>query len=119
MFYLLFFLPISLLILLKLYDKIFGNGIEQKNNKANKIAQKRLKNAKKCIKNNNFDKFFEEIEKSLWGYFADKFKVDIAELSKEKITNYFSAMNIEKKIEQKFIALLNFSTFSSSISSYL
>ncbi|MDA1009146.1 MAG: BatD family protein [Bacteroidetes bacterium] len=111
LFYLLFFLPIGFLIFFKIYDTIVGktntNSTEWKNRKANKIAQKRLKNAQKCINNADFDGFFEEIEKSLWGYFADKFKVNSAELSKETVTNYFVSSEINKQIEEKFIALLN------------
>jgi hypothetical protein len=51
--------------------------------------------------------FFEEIEKSLWGYFASKFKVDSAELSKETVARHFDASDIHKEIEEKFITLLN------------
>ena len=111
LFYLLFFLPIGFLIFFKIYNTIVGekntNSTQWKNRKANKIAQKRLKNAQKCINNADFDGFFEEIEKSLWGYFADKFKVNSAELSKETVTNYFASSEINKQIEEKFIALLN------------
>ena len=111
LFYFLFLLPIVLLILLQTYNTIIRknkkNSTDWKNRKASKIAKKRLKNAKKCIKTSNFDKFFEEIEKSLWGYFADKFKVDSAELSKETVTRYFDSSEINKEIEEKFISLLN------------
>ncbi len=111
LFYLLFFLPIILLILLNIYNTIVGekntNSSKWKKKKASKIAQKRLKNAQKRINKADFDGFFEEIEKSLWGYFADKFKVNSAELSKETITNYFDSTEINEKIETAFIALLN------------
>ncbi len=110
-FYLLFFLPIVLLILLWAYVKIIGktdtNNKDWKNKKANKIALKRLKTAQKCIKNNDFDGFFEEIEKSLWGYFADKFKIQIAELSKETISVHFNSSAINTEIKIQFIALLD------------
>ena len=110
-FYLLFLSPIIILILILIYEKIKKakgiNSVEQKNKKANKIAQKRLKMAQKCINKDNFDRFFEEIEKSLWGYFADKFKVNPAELSKQTITNYFSNSKIDKQIQKEFIHILN------------
>ena len=116
LFYFLLLLPIFILFLLIIYDKTSGKrntkGIKWKNTKANKIALKRLKNAQKCIKNNDFDDFFEEIEKSLWGYFADKFKVNPADLSKETITDYFNSSDINKEIEGKFIDLLNESEFA-------
>ena len=115
-FYLLLFLPIGILILLKIYEKTIGKidpkSNNWKNKKANKIALKRLKSAQKCIKNNDFDGFFEEIEKSLWGYFADKFKVNSANLSKETISDYFDSAAINKEIEEKFINLLNESEFA-------
>ena len=115
-FYLLLFLPIGILILLKIYEKTIGKtdpkSNKWKNKKANKIALKRLKSAQKCIKNNDFDRFFEEIEKSLWGYFADKFKVNSANLSKETVSDYFDSAAINKEIEEKFINLLNESEFA-------
>ena len=111
LFYTLFFIPIFLLIFLWIYTKIIGktdtSTSDWKNKKANKIALKRLKTAQTCINSNNFDGFFEEIEKSLWGYFADKFKVAIADLSKETVSTYFKSSAIESTIENKFIALLD------------
>jgi len=111
LFYFLFFLPIVLLILLWVYIKTVGkidtNSKDWKNKKANKIALKRLKTAQNCIKNNDFDGFFEEIEKSLWGYFADKFKIQIAELSKETISIHFNSSAINTEIESQFISLLD------------
>ena len=110
-FYTLFFFPIVLLILLWIYIKTVGkigaNSKDWKNKKANKIALKRLKTAQNCIKNNDFDGFFEEIEKSLWGYFADKFKIQIAELSKETISIHFNSSAINVEIKSQFIALLD------------
>tara|TARA_B100001758_G_C18416180_1_gene619919 strand:+ start:254 stop:2008 length:1755 start_codon:yes stop_codon:yes gene_type:complete len=111
LFYTLFFLPIFLIIIIWIYNLIHGNTDKKnnkwKNKKANKIALKRLKNAQKCINNNDFDLFFQETEKSLWGYFADKFKINIANLSKETISNYFHANTIDSKVEIEFIALLD------------
>ena len=111
LFYLLLILPITLLIIYETYNKILGSrnteSIEWKNRKANKIAQKRLENAKKCINIEDFSGFFEEIEKSLWGYFAYKFKVSPSELSKKTITNYFKSSKVNKEIEEEFISLLN------------
>ena len=51
--------------------------------------------------------FFEEIEKALWGYFADKFNVSHSQLSKETIEYYFKRNNIEIDLQNNFIELLN------------
>ena len=111
LFILIFFLPIFLIILLWIHNTIVGktdtNSSDWKNKKANKIALKRLKYAQNCINNNDFDSFFEEIEKSLWVYFADKFKVSIADLSKETVSAHFYSNAIDINTEKKFIALLD------------
>ena len=60
----------------------------------------------------NFEGFFEETEKSLWGYFADKFKVQIADLSKESVESYFNDNNIKKDVEIRFIELINHCEFA-------
>ena len=86
--------------------------ISRKKRRATKIAIRRLKDAKECIKNNNFDLFFEEIEKSLWGYFANKFNVDKSKLSKETIESYFNNYNISNENKLNFINLLNDCEFS-------
>lgn len=88
------------------------NKKETRRKKSNKIAIKRLKNASFCLKNGNFNQFFEEIEKSLWGYFADKFEVNSSELSKETIDLYFNKRNVKTETKNNFISLLNICEFA-------
>jgi len=88
------------------------NPVETKRRKSTKIAIKRLKNASFFLKNDNFDQFFEEIEKSLWGYFADKFEVNSSELSKETIDLYFSKRHIKTETKNNFVSLLNICEFA-------
>ena len=107
----LFILPILLFVSLIAYFKITNrrdeNSVFNKSRKATNIAQKRLKNAQKHLNMNEKELFFEDIEKSLWGYFADKFAVELSQLSKESIQHYFSKNMISEKTEIQFIALLN------------
>jgi hypothetical protein len=74
-----------------------------RNRKAGKIARKRLKNADICLKNNQFDKLYEEILKALWGYFSDKLNIPQADLTKTRIAFALS----EKKIDETIIEKLN------------
>ena len=87
------------------------NPIEIRRRKSTKIAIKRLRNARFCLKNDNFDQFFEETEKALWGYFADKFEVNSSELSKETIDLYFDKRNIKPETKNNFVSLLNICEF--------
>ena len=111
LFWVLFILPILLFVSLIAYFKITNrrdeNSVFNKSRKATNIAQKRLKNAQKHLNMNEKELFFEDIEKSLWGYFADKFAVELSQLSKESIQHYFSKNTISEKTEIQFIALLN------------
>ena len=96
----------SLITIKFILNKRVINTTDLRRRKSNKIAIKRLKNAQKCIKNNNFSAFFEEIEKSLWGYFADKFNISSANLTKENIDYYFTKNSIDKILKDNFINLL-------------
>ena len=109
--YILFFLPIILMILLSIILSVRNknplNLIDKKHKLAKKIASKRLKKAKEFLNTKNYDGFYEEIEKSLWGYFSDKFKVDIINLSKDSINDYFTKHQISKDVKNQFIDLIN------------
>ena len=109
--YFLFFLPLILMVLLSviLFDRNKNplNLIDKKHKLAKKIASKRLKKANEFLNTKNYDGFYEEIEKSLWGYFSDKFKVDIINLSKDSINDYFTKHQISKDVKNQFIDLIN------------
>lgn len=75
--------------------------------KSLKTAQKRLKSAELLLNQNKKELFFEEIEKSLWLYFADKFNVDIASLSKENIHTHFEKNGVQSKTTETFTQIIN------------
>ena len=109
--YFLFFLPLILMILLSIILSVRNknplNLIDIKHKLAKEIASKRLKKANEFLNTKNYDGFYEEIEKSLWGYFSDKFKVDIINLSKDSINDYFTKHQISKDVKNQFIDLIN------------
>ncbi len=109
--YFLFFLSLILMVLLSIILSVRNknplNLIDKKHKLAKKIASKRLKKAKEFLNTKNYDGFYEEIEKSLWGYFSDKFKVDIINLSKDSINDYFTKHQISKDVKNQFIDLIN------------
>ena len=89
-----------------------SNPEHTKRRKSTKIAIKRLKKAQLRLNTNDFDVFFEEIEKSLWGYLSDKFGVKSSELSKETIDIHFNNNNIDNDFKNKFIEILNVCEFA-------
>jgi len=88
---------------IRIIDK---NPIDKKHRKSLRIAQKRLKNAEIFLKNNKKQRFYEEVEKSLLNYFSQKFNTEIADLSKEKISEIFIERKIDKDVLSNYISIL-------------
>ena len=74
-----------------------------RNRKAGKVAVKRLHTASVCLKDQQIDKFYEEILKATWGYLSDKLNIPVSELTR---TNAISSL-IEKGIDEERINNLN------------
>lgn len=82
------------------------NPILRRYNKSLKFAQKRLKIAQKYLNNNQKELFFEEIEKSLWSYFSNKFNVNSADLSKDTIHDFFKHNSISDTVSTNFTSII-------------
>jgi len=65
-----------------------------RNRKAGKVAGKRLKEAEKCLKEKQSDKFYEEILKALWGYLSDKLDIPVSELNRSSVVNSLTEKGI-------------------------
>ncbi len=78
-----------------------------KNKKANKMAKKHLKNAALSLKENNKNKFYDDIAKALWGYIADKLNISGTELNKENIESTLLNHNADAELVKEFINLLD------------
>jgi len=78
-----------------------------KNKKANKMAKKHLKNAALSLKENNKNKFYDDVAKALWGYIADKLNISGAELNKENVESTLLRHNANPELVKEFIDLLD------------
>ena len=94
------------LIFLFIEERKNRNPILRKYRKSLSFAQKRLKKAQKHLENDEKELFFEEIEKSLWSYFSNKFNVDIADLSKETINAFFDKNGVTETVKNNFMAII-------------
>jgi hypothetical protein len=74
-----------------------------KNRKAGKVAIKRLQTAAVCLKNEELDKFYEEMLKAMWGYLSDKLSIPVSELTR---SNAITALT-ESGIDEERIKSLN------------
>lgn len=83
-----------------------------KNRKAARMAQKRLKRSREFLNKNIPDKFYEEIQKALWGYFSDKLSIPFAELTRDKIVEKLNEYHIDQSVIDELINLLNNAEFA-------
>ena len=75
--------------------------------KASSVATKRLKVARKLMKDNQKDQFYDEMMRALQGYFGDKLSIPVAELSKENIEASLKRRNVPDEPVQQVIRLLD------------
>lgn len=104
---LLYILPLLLFVLFILLQRrrmaVNANTVLVRGKNASRVAVKRLKTAKKLMKENNAAGFYDEILRGLWGYMSDKLNIPVAELSKENI----SAVLGEKRVDEAIIVSLH------------
>ncbi len=83
-----------------------------RNRKANKMAKSRLKIADKARKANDTSRFFEETEKAIWGYLADKLNIELSALSRDKVTTLLQSYGISGAEIKSLLSLLEECEFS-------
>ncbi|HKR05004.1 MAG TPA: BatD family protein [Bacteroidia bacterium] len=115
-FYLLFALPFILFVLLIIMKKRKeardGNIKLVKSSKANKMAKKRLAIAKKLLNEKNYEKFYDESFKALWGYTGDKLGILPSDLSKDAAANSLKQKNVSDDSINKLISTLDYCEFA-------
>ena len=83
-----------------------------RNKRANKTAIKRLKVAESYLKQHKQEKFYSEVLRALWGYFSDKLSIPLADLSKDNIEKELTDYDIDKKLIDTFMRILNTCEFA-------
>ncbi|TAH24286.1 MAG: protein BatD [Cytophagales bacterium] len=116
LFYTLSILPlivfIGFIVFNKKQEQEASDLIGTKSKKATKIAKNRLSIAAKSIKQNNYEKAYEEISKALWGYISDKYKIPLAELNKEQAIASLLKGNIKQENIDELISLIDTCEFA-------
>lgn len=75
-----------------------ANIAQMRTKKANKVAVKRLKAAKKLLVQNKKDEFYDELLKALWGYLSDKLSIPVSRLTKDNVAQELSAKGIDGEL---------------------
>ena len=75
--------------------------------KAAKMARKHLASAKKALKTQNADAFYQALASALWGYFGNKLGMPPSQLSKENIAENLRKLGVQEDTLQKALDTLN------------
>ena len=106
-----YLLPLLLFIIVMVLGrkqmKAHANVALSRGRKANKVALRRMKAAKKLLDNHDTGKFYDEVLRALWGYVGDKFNMSQESLNKENIEQSLTSRNVPDEQIQQFMKVLN------------
>ena len=87
-------LGISLIGWKRRYDKLHGNVVLLRYQKAQKVAKNRLKLAKKLMDTQNHKEFYTELSSALFGYLEDKLHIPKSEFTIERASDDLRNKNV-------------------------
>ena len=74
---------------------------------ANKLAKKRLKQAKAYMAASDSGKFYAELLNAIWGYLSDKLGIPVSELNKENIASVLASREVDDGTVTMLMELLD------------
>jgi hypothetical protein len=80
------------------YDKLHGNVVLLKYQKAQKVARNRLKQAKKLMDTQNHKEFYTELSSALFGYLEDKLHISKSEFTVERASEELRNKNVNDQL---------------------
>lgn len=101
-----------LYLLMHKQEKDRSNVALVKNRKANKLSQKKLKQASDYLKNSETEKFYNEILRALWGYLSDKLTIPVSDLSRDNVSDRLNSRGVDSKIVDNFIKIIDVCEFA-------
>ena len=87
--------------------KLRANEMLMKKKGANKVANKRLKRAKRFMQKGLSDQFYEEMLTALWGYFSDKLSIPVSELNRDNISKELANYGMNEADIDRIIRILD------------
>lgn len=84
-----------------------ANISKMRGKKANKVATKRLKTARKLMFKRDTANFYDEVLRALWGYVGDKLNMNVEQLSRDNISEKLQQRGVEENTIKRFIEALD------------
>ncbi len=79
---------------------------------ANKVANRRLKHAKRYMNKGQKELFYEEMLTALWGYYSDKLSIPVSELNRDNISKNLDGYGLSQEAIGRVINILDECEFS-------
>jgi hypothetical protein len=83
-----------------------------RNRKASRMARNRLRLADKARKAGDSETFFEEVEKAIWGYLADKLSIEVSSLSRDRVSEVLQGAGISQALQEELVRIIDDCEFS-------
>jgi BatD DUF11 like domain len=80
--------------------------------RAGRIAEKRLAEAQKCLKSQQYGHFHSILESSITGYLSDKFNLPQIEITSQQIRRFLEERNLNSHLAEDISALLKECNFA-------
>ncbi|HAZ00725.1 MAG TPA: hypothetical protein DCY97_00900 [Marinilabiliales bacterium] len=103
---------LAIIIFRRTQIKQNANQVKVKNRKANKVSRRRLKIASAHLKQNNSEKFYDEILKAIWGYLSDKLSIPVANLTKDNVSEILNKHQVDAETVGNLMQLLDACEFA-------
>ncbi len=75
--------------------------------KANKVARKRLRQARAYMQQKDSEKFYEELLRAVWGYLSDKLSIPSSQLSRDNISAELLGFGASQETTDTIISVLD------------
>jgi hypothetical protein len=86
--------------------------VRVRNSRANKVARARLKTADDYMKRHLFEAYYEELNRALWGYIADKLALSQADSSRERIEALLREREVDEDLIKAYTNLIEACEFA-------
>ncbi len=94
------------------YAKANADIVGKRGKRAGKEATKRLKQARRLLKNHEAGPFYEETSRALLGYAGDKLNISMADLTKENVREALDTRGVDGVLIQQYIEVLEACEFA-------
>lgn len=104
-------LPLLLLVLLLAVRRrraaLESDQARLRHRKANKVALRRLSQARKYLQQRDSKAFYGEVSQAVWGYLCDKLGIPFAELTRKRAEDSLRAQQLNGQLPERLFGLLD------------